>query len=67
VGDHAVIRFVVGEPPGSEVGDAGPGAPTTVRLIVPVERVDQLAGLFTGRTGTGRLGWLPGVRFVVVP
>jgi hypothetical protein len=67
VGDHGVVRFVVAEAAGCDVGDTRPGAPATVTLALPLDLVDQLAGLFTGRTGSGRLGWLPDVRFVVVP
>jgi hypothetical protein len=66
VGDEALVRFVVAEPPSCEQGDPGPDAPAAVTVALPLERVDELAGLFTGRTGSGRLAWLPGLRFVVV-
>jgi hypothetical protein len=66
VGDHGAVRFVVAEAPSWELRDAGPDTPAVVTVALPLERVDQLAGLFTGRTGSGKLPWLPGVRFVVV-
>jgi hypothetical protein len=67
VGDRSVVHFVVAEAARCETGDPGVEAPTTVTLALPLDRVDELAGLFTGRTGAGRMEWLPGVRFVVVP
>jgi hypothetical protein len=61
IGDRGRVHFVVGGPPEWHTG------PADVTLAVPLERVDELAGLFSGQTGSGRLEWLPGLRFVVVP
>jgi hypothetical protein len=61
IGDGGEVHFVVDEEPGWDVADR------EVILSVPLDRVDELAGLFTGRTGQGRLAWLPGLRFIVVP
>jgi hypothetical protein len=67
VGDRGVVHFVVAEAARSQIDDGGADAPTRVTLALPLDRVDELAGLFTGGTGAGELEWLPGVRFVVVP
>jgi hypothetical protein len=61
MGDGGEVHFVVDDEAGWDVADG------EVILSVPLDRVDELAGLFTGRTGQGRLPWLPGLRFIVVP
>jgi hypothetical protein len=61
MGDGGEVHFVVDDEAGWDVADG------EVILSVPLDRVDELAGLFTGRTGQGRLAWLPGLRFIVVP
>ncbi len=59
-GDEGVVRFSVA----SDVGWRLEGGELSVRLALA--DVDGLAGLFTGRTGTGSLPALPGLRFAVV-
>ncbi len=66
VGDRDTVRFLVAEPARWDVDEASP-ALTVVTMAVPAGCVDELAGVFTGRTGSSRLQWLPGLRFVVVP
>jgi suppressor of fused-like protein len=61
IGDAGEVRFVVAERPGWE--ESG-GA---VVVDVPLTGVDELAGLFSGKVGSGSLAILPGLRFVVVP
>jgi hypothetical protein len=62
IGDGGLVDFVVANEAGWDAHDEH-----EVTLAVPLERVDELAGLFTGKAGQGRLAWLPGLRFVVVP
>ena len=61
IGDIQRVRF--------EVADRPAWSPrvTTLAVSVPRARVDELASLFTGRTGSGGLPWLAGLRIVVVP
>jgi hypothetical protein len=61
LGDEATVHFVVADEAGWDAGDG------EVTVAVPLDRVDEVAGLFDGRTGRGRLDWLPGLRFEVLP
>jgi suppressor of fused len=61
IGDDGTVHFTVaGE--GGWTLDRG-----TVTVAVPLAGVEPLADLFDGRTGSGRVPALPGLRFVVVP
>jgi hypothetical protein len=60
-GDAGSLRFEVGSPAQWRVeGDS-------VVVTVPPAEVEALAGLFSGRVGTGTLAALNGVRFTVIP
>jgi hypothetical protein len=60
IGDAGDVRFVVADEPRWQQGDDG------ILVAVPLAAVEELAGLFTGKGGSGGLVILPGLRFVVV-
>jgi suppressor of fused-like protein len=60
VGDTGEIRFEVGEPPLWRWTEAG------IEAVVALDGVEYVAGLFDGRTGSGRASDWPGLRFRVV-
>lgn len=60
-GEHHRVRFTVA----SQAGWGRRGDLVSIR--VPLDEVDGLAGVFTGKTGWGRRPAWPGVRFHVVP
>ena len=61
VGDAGELRFFVAEEARwDESADA-------IVVAIPLSGVEELAGLFSGKVGSGALAALPGLRFVVVP
>jgi suppressor of fused len=60
VGGPVSVTFVVTEPARWQRSGQG------VTVDVPLAEVDQLAGLFTGKPGSGELPGLRGLRFVVL-
>jgi hypothetical protein len=61
IGDAGEILFLVADEPRWEQADEG------IVVALPLAAVEELAGLFTGKVGSGGLAILPGLRFVVVP
>jgi len=61
IGDQGSLVFVVAD--SSRWWVEG----SDVVVGVPMADVDELAGLFTGKTGSGRVTSMPGLRFVVLP
>jgi hypothetical protein len=61
IGDEGSLVFVVADSPRWRMDGRD------VVVEVPMADVDELAGLFTGKTGSGRVVSIPGLRFVVLP
>jgi suppressor of fused len=61
IGDPGRVRFVVADQPRWDI------EPGMVTVAVPPDEVDALAGMFTGRTGRGRVAAVPDLAVVVVP
>ena len=59
IGDAGDVRFVVADEARWQQGEDG------ILVAVPLAAVEELAGLFTGKVGSGGLAILPGLRFVV--
>lgn len=60
IGDEGEVRFVIGAEPGWRWTEDG------MEITVPLDDVDLVASLFTGRTGWGRLAGWAGLRFHVL-
>jgi hypothetical protein len=61
VGDAGEVRFLVADEARWHEGEDG------IVVAVPLAAVEELAGLFSGKVGSGGLAILPGLRFVVAP
>ena len=61
VGDEGAVRFTVSDTAGWTLDPPG------VTVAVPLGEVDALAAMLSGRTGSGRVQAVPGLRLVVVP
>ena len=61
VGDGGRLTFAVAGSPAWRDSDA------EIRVEVPLDKVDALAGLFSGRVGSYELAELPGLHFVALP
>jgi suppressor of fused-like protein len=61
IGDAGQVRFLIADEPRWQEGQDG------IVVAVPLAAVEELAGLFSGKVGSGGLAMLPGLRFVVVP
>jgi suppressor of fused len=61
IGDAGDLLFLVADAPRWQEGPEG------IVVAVPLAAVEELAGLFSGKVGSGGLGILPGLRFVVAP
>ena len=61
VGDASEVRFLVADEARWYEGEGG------IVVAVPLAAIEELAGLFSGKVGSGGLAILPGLRFVVSP